>query len=89
MSTLAIETDPRATQAHCTEDELIVRLTDGRTLSVPLAWFPRLLVASASDRNQIELIGEGEGLHWVNVDEDISVAGLLAGRPAIQLVRSL
>jgi hypothetical protein len=83
MNTLAIEADPRASRAHCTDDELVVRLVDGRTLSVPLSWFPRLLAAAPVDRNEIVLIGEGEGLHWPKIDEDISVAGLLAGRPAI------
>jgi hypothetical protein len=84
MNTLAIEVDPRATSARCTDDELVVGLSDGRTLSVPLAWFPRLLAANAADRNQIVLIGEGEGLRWPKLDEDLSVAGLLAGKPALQ-----
>jgi hypothetical protein len=88
MNTLAIEVDPRGTSARCTDNELVVELSDGRTLSVPLAWFPRLLAANSADRNQIVLIGEGEGLHWPKVDEDLSVAGLLAGKPALQGLRA-
>ena len=84
MSTLAVETDPRAIGARCTDDELIVELADGRTLSVPLVWFPRLASASPEGRNTISLIGAGEGLHWPSVDEDISVAGLLSGRVSIE-----
>ncbi len=84
MSTLAIETDPRAVGARCTDDELIVQLADGRTLSVPLVWFPRLATASPEGRSNVFLIGAGEGLHWPSVDEDISVAGLLSGRASIE-----
>jgi len=84
MSTLAIETDPRAIGARCTDDELIVQLADGRTLSVPLVWFPRLASASPEGRSEAMLIGAGEGLHWPSVDEDISVAGLLSGRACME-----
>jgi hypothetical protein len=80
MSTLAIEIEPLALNARCTEDELIVLLADGRTLSVPIVWFPRLAAASLEHRGEIELIGQGEGLRWPAIDEDISVIGLLAGR---------
>jgi len=58
-----------------------VELTDGRTLGIPLAWFPRLLHATPAEREQVEL--SRVGLHWKNIDEDISIAGLLAGRGAI------
>ena len=87
MNTLATDTEPRASSARCTDDELVVHLADGRTLAVPLAWFPRLLSASAADRNDVVLIGEGEGLHWPKMDEDVSVAGLLAGRSAIRAAK--
>ena len=63
--------------AHCDEDQLWVSLSDGRTLAVPLAWFPRLLAASPEQRQRVEL--SRRGLHWESLDEDISVAGLLAG----------
>jgi hypothetical protein len=87
MSTLAIETEPRAVGARCTEDELIVQLADGRVLSVPLVWFPRLASASAEARSNVSLIGEGDGLHWPAIDEDISIAGLLSGRASVEHVR--
>jgi hypothetical protein len=84
MSSLALQVEPRAEHVRCTDDELIVVLTDGRTLSVPLAWFPRLVNASAQQRAQHELLGDGSGIHWPAVDEDISVLGLLAGYPAVE-----
>ncbi len=87
MSTLAVEIEPRAVGVRCTDDELIVQLADGRVLSVPLVWFPRLASASSEARSDVLLIGEGEGLHWPAVDEDISVAGLLAGRASVEHVR--
>ncbi|GAF76665.1 unnamed protein product, partial [marine sediment metagenome] len=64
----------------CTDDALHVRLADGRELSVPLAWFPRLQGASPEQRNNWRLIGGGVGIHWPDVDEDVSVEGLLAVR---------
>jgi hypothetical protein len=68
-----------ATQVRVTDDELVVELADGRKLSAPLVWFPRLLAGSPAERAQWELLGEGEGVHWPALDEDLSVAGLLAG----------
>ncbi|MCJ7451674.1 MAG: DUF2442 domain-containing protein [Steroidobacteraceae bacterium] len=82
MSTSAIETVPRATLLRFTDDELIVVLEDGRTLSTPLAWFPRLLAATREQRTQWRLIGRGEGIRWDGVDEDLSIAGLLRGGKA-------
>ena len=73
----------------CSDDELRVALTDGRTLSVPLAWFPRLVHASDAQRSNYELLGDGEGIHWPQVDEDISVAGLLSGQPSVEVRRAL
>jgi hypothetical protein len=67
-----------ATSVRFDEHTMWVELTDGRTLGVPLAWFPRLLRATAAEREQVEL--SRVGLHWENLDEDISIAGLLAGR---------
>ena len=69
----------RAREVFSSEDELTVLLADGRKISVPLAWFPRLLHATAEQRQNFELLGEGEGIHWPDVDEDLSVAGLLRG----------
>lgn len=65
-----------------TDDTLTVELSDGRTLSVPLAWFPRLLHASPAERRNWRLVGRGHGIHWEDLDEDISVEGLLAGKPS-------
>jgi hypothetical protein len=73
---------PRAATVRCTDDELVVVLSDGRTLSVPLAWFPRLLRATSAERADWRLIGSGEGIRWGTLDEDLSVRGLLRGEPA-------
>jgi len=67
----------RATRVHFDEDSLWVDLSDGRTLGVPLAWFPRLLHSTAEQREQVRI--SSRGLHWEALDEDISIAGLLAG----------
>lgn len=76
--------EPLATEVKVEEHELSVDLVDGRRISVPLAWFPRLLHASAQQRNEFELIGDGEGIHWPAVDEDISVRGLVLGYPSVE-----
>ena len=73
---------PTAENIAVTKDTLSVDLSDGRTISVPLAWFPRLQYAAPAERNNWRLIGKGHGLHWEDIDEDISVEGLLAGRPS-------
>ena len=78
MSTLVAET--RAQNLVVTEDNLIVDLSDGRSISVPLAWFPRLLHGTAEERNNWRWIGDGEGIHWPDLDEDISVENLLLGK---------
>jgi hypothetical protein len=82
MSTLALAADERVADVEVTEDELRVRLMDGRTISVPLVWYPRLLNASVEQRNNWQIIGGGYGLHWEDVDEDLSTEGLLRGAPA-------
>ena len=74
--------EPRATVAATTDDVLTVELSDGRTLSVPLVWYPRLLHGTTEERDDWELIGDGEGIHWPALDEDISIQGLLDGRPS-------
>ena len=80
MRTLALENDPLAVDVIFSENAFRVALDDGRELSVPLAWFPRLFHGKPDQRSRWELIGRGEGIHWPDLDEDISVAGLLAGR---------
>ncbi|GIW26751.1 MAG: hypothetical protein KatS3mg070_0114 [Meiothermus sp.] len=77
-----------ASAVECTEDELIVTLSDGRRLAVPIVWFPRLAKADPQERAEYELLGNGEGIHWPRIDEDISVAGLLEGRPSVEFRRS-
>jgi len=73
---------PTAENVMVTDDALNVDLSDGRTISTPLAWFPRLVHATQQERNNWRLIGKGHGIHWEDIDEDISVEGLLAGRPS-------
>ena len=89
MSTLVTERDVFAVSICFSEDSLTVRLDDGRSLSVPLAWYPRLLHGKAAEREEYELIGQGEGIHWPQLDEDISVEGLLAGRRSAESAASL
>ncbi|KRB01369.1 hypothetical protein ASD83_07640 [Devosia sp. Root685] len=79
MSTLTLESEPLAVDVAVDEKTLRVSLDDGRELAVPVEWFPRLRDASATDRANWRLIGIGEGIHWPEIDEDISVLGLLAG----------
>jgi hypothetical protein len=74
----------------CVGDDVItVELLDGRTISAPLAWYPRLLNGSVAERSDYRIIAQGEGVHWPQLDEDISVAGLLAGRPSAESQASL
>ena len=68
---------PRAMAVHITPETLTVDLEDGRTIGVPLVWFPRLLAATPEQRSRFELIGRGIGIHWPDIDEDLSVQGLL------------
>lgn len=79
MTSSATNLDSRAVEVDVSEDELMVVLADGRRLSVPLAWFPRLLNATAKQRSNFELLGGGIGIHWPEIDEDLSVDGLLRG----------
>lgn len=78
-----------AVQVDVSEDALSVTLADGRTIAVPLAWFPRLVHASVEERGSWRLLGGGRGIHWPAVDEDISIADLLAGRPSSESQTSL
>ena len=82
MSTSHPEAEPRASTVSVSDEALTVVLSDGRTLSAPLSWFPRLEAASAEEREHFELVGGGVGIHWPDLDEDLSVAGLLTGTPA-------
>ncbi|MEO6052263.1 MAG: DUF2442 domain-containing protein [Pyrinomonadaceae bacterium] len=77
MSILAVEVEPIAIEVSCTDDSLTVILADGREITVPLEWFPRLQNATPAERENWRLIGDGIGMHWEAVDEDISVESLL------------
>ena len=80
MSTLVDEPRPVAGEnVKVTAKALIVGLSDGRTITAPLAWFPRLLRGTPKERNHWRFIGRGEGIHWPDLDEDLSIAGLMAG----------
>jgi hypothetical protein len=72
----------RVMSVRSTDDVLVVELEDGRTISVPLTWYPRLLHASQKDRDDWQVAGGGFGIHWPTLDEDLSVDGLLRGAPA-------
>ena len=78
----------RAVGAQLTDEALVVDLADGRSVSVPLVWYPRLLRASMKERQQFRLIGSGEGIHWELLDEDVSVEGIVAGRRSMESAES-
>jgi hypothetical protein len=80
--------EPRAVQVRVTKDALVVDLDDGRTVLAPIAWYPRLQHATAQERNNCRFIGNGEGIHWPDLDEDISVDGLLRGKASGESQRS-
>lgn len=80
---------PHATGVSVGDDSLSVHLSDGRTIAVPLAWYPRLTHATQAERSNWSLIGRGEGIHWPDLDEDISVAALLVGTPSRESPQSL
>ena len=79
MNTLKVEIYPLAQDVSLSEAELSVSLIDGRTIIVPITWFPTLASATKEAVNNWELLGEGEGIHWPDLDEDLSVKGLLLG----------
>lgn len=83
MNISAVEMEiPQAQSVRVTSDTLHVDLSDGRTISVPVGWYPRLANASAEERKDWRLIAQGRGVHWESIDEDVSVEGLLTGRPS-------
>ena len=79
MSTPAVEVNPLAQNVSFTENDLVIELVDGRTVTVPLVWFPNLSNATPQQLNNFELLGDGERIHWPDIDEDLSVSGLLRG----------
>jgi hypothetical protein len=83
MNTLVVEIRiPVALNVLMTDDTLSVDLSDGRSISVPISWYPRLLHFTEQERKNWRLIGKGQGIHWEDIDEDISIVGLLAGKPS-------
>ncbi|HEX3579684.1 MAG TPA: DUF2442 domain-containing protein [Thermoanaerobaculia bacterium] len=88
-SSLAEILVPAATHIAISDDTLTVDLSDGRTIAVPLAWYPRLAHGTQEEKADWRLIGRGEGIHWPQLDEDISVEGLIAGRPSCESQASL
>jgi hypothetical protein len=90
MSTLETKLrEALAESVTATEDSLVVELSDGRTITVPLAWFPRLAHATPTERVNCRLIGRGEGIHWPDLDEDISIRSILAGHRSGESPQSL
>jgi hypothetical protein len=82
MSTSDLKAGEAVRDVHFSDDTLSVDLADGRTITVPLVWFPRLLQATPAQRENWEIVGAGYGIHWPDVDEDLSAEGLLRGSPA-------
>ena len=80
MNTLTIEHECNAQDVTFLEDSFSVLLDDGRSITIPLAWFPRLFHATSQELGNYEMIGDGEGIHWPDLDEDISIEGIIAGR---------
>ena len=89
MITLVLEKEPTASMIEFTHDHLIVNLTDGRQLKVPLDWYPRLFNASPDERQNWQLLGDGYAIEWPDLDEHIGVEGLLAGRRSGESQKSL
>ena len=90
MNTLVVEIEQaRAQRVTVSDDSLSVDLMDGRTIIAPLAWFPRLWHGTPAERNNFEIISDGEMIHWHDLDEDLSVSGLLAGRRSGESQQSL
>ncbi|MBA3948246.1 MAG: DUF2442 domain-containing protein [Herpetosiphonaceae bacterium] len=89
MTTFTTEVEhARAQGVVVSEDALTIDLTDGRTVSVPLAWYPRLLHATPEERNNWRFVGDRLGLHWPDIDEDLSVGGIVLGKPSGESQRS-
>jgi hypothetical protein len=83
MNSSTVETQiPTATNVQVNDDSVCVDLSDGRTISVPVAWYPRLSHGTSEERGHWRLIGNGGGIHWPDLDEDVSVENLLAGQPS-------
>jgi hypothetical protein len=89
MSTLMLEIEPIALEVRVTDEKLIVDLVDGRSIIVPLEWYPRLMQGSAEERQNWQILGEGYAIEWPDLDEHIGIEGLLAGRRSSESKKSL
>jgi len=86
MSTSELKAGEAVRDVHFSDDTLSVDLADGRTITVPLVWYPRLLQATPAQRVNWEIVGAGYGIHWPDVDEDLSAEGILRGSPAPRVI---
>jgi len=84
MNTLVLESQLCIEEVAVDSSRLSIDLSDGRSVTIPLVWYPRLLHATVMERNHWELIGDGQGIHWPDLDEDLSLEGLLNGRPSFE-----
>src|SRR5688572_15780329 len=82
MSTSASDIRATAAGVEVTDDAIVVDLHDGRTIAAPIGWYPRLSHGTAEERRNFQIIGKGEGIHWPDLDEDVSVENLLRGQPS-------
>lgn len=89
MNTLTLEIEPIALEVKVTDEKLIVDLADGRSIAVPLDWYPRLKHGSAEERQNWQILGEGYAIEWPELDEHIGIEGLLAGRRSSESKKSL
>jgi hypothetical protein len=89
VTTLTLETEPLAASVSFDAEKLVVELADGRSLMVPLSWYPRLLHGSVEERDHWQLLGDGYAIEWPDLDEHIGIEGLLAGRRSSESQRSL
>jgi hypothetical protein len=80
MTTLILDTEPLAVQVNVKDEKLVIEMIDGRSLSVPLSWYPRLLHASSQELQNWQILGDGYAIEWVDLDEHIGIEGLLAGK---------
>lgn len=89
MTTLTLDTEPIAVEVSVTDEKITVGLADGRSLSIPLEWYPRLLHGTAKERQSWQLLGDGYAIEWPDLDEHIGIEGLLAGRRSSESKRSI
>jgi len=89
MSTLTLEMEPMALEVRVTDEKLVVDLADGRSIMVPLEWYPRLMHGTTKERQNWQILGEGYAIEWPELDEHIGIEGLLAGRRSSESKKSL